>query len=37
MKMQATDWEKIITKHIIKGLVYRIYKELNNNVPKNLI
>ena len=42
MKRQATDWEKMVAKHIIcyKGLAFKIYKlilKLNNKENKQLI
>lgn len=41
MKMQTTNWEEMITKHIpSKGPVYRICEgltQLNNHMVANLI
>jgi len=35
-KRQPTDWEKILANDILnKGLISKIYKELNNSTPKH--
>ena len=38
MKIQPSEWEKIFANHTYdKGLVSKIYKELNNSVARKQI